>query len=98
MKERCRIRASLLCQPKFSGSDPPEELGSCLCTLNLENVESQKGLLDNLNHKLMAKIVAEVIRKLQGSGSGKYKKENKFFDQVTKWNPKTYDGKDDRCY
>jgi len=43
----------------------------------------------------MAKIIAEVTKKLKGSWSDKDEKENEFFDWVTKWNPKTYDGKED---
>jgi len=34
----------------------------------LENVEGKKGLLDDLDPKLMATIVAEVTKKLNGLG------------------------------
>ena len=59
---------------------------------NLENIKGQRGLLDDLDPELIAKIMAEVIKKLKGSGS---EKENKLFDRVMKRNPKAYDGKED---
>ena len=43
----------------------------------------------------MARIVAEITMKLNGFGSDKDEKENKFFDWVTKQNPKTFNGKED---
>ena len=61
----------------------------------LESVDGKKGILDDLDLELMAKIVAEVTKKLKGLGSGKDEQENKFFDRVAKRNPKTYDGKED---
>ena len=36
----------------------------------------------------------KVTKEVTGSGSDKDKKENKFFDWVTKQNPKTYDSKE----
>jgi len=44
---------------------------------------------------MMANIVVEVKRKFKGSRSGIDEKENKFFDRVSKQNPKTYDDKED---
>jgi len=43
----------------------------------LKNVKGKKGLLDDLDSELMAKIVAEVTKKLKGSGSGKDEQEKK---------------------
>ena len=60
-----------------------------------ESVGGTKGILDDLNPELMAKIVAEVTKKLKGSESKGGKQGNKFFDRVAKRNPKTYDGKED---
>ena len=50
----------------------------------LKNIECKKGLLDDLDLELMAKIVAEVTKKLKRSGSGKDEWENKFFHRVGK--------------
>jgi len=61
----------------------------------LKNVEGKKELLDDPDPELMAKIIAEVTKKLRGLGSRKDEQENKLFDIVVKWNPRTYDGKED---
>ena len=74
----------------------PQRSQEVVCgPLNPENIEGKKGLLDDLDPELMATIVAEVTKKLKGLGSGKDEHENKFFDRVVKWNPTTYDGKED---
>ena len=49
-----------------------------------ENVKGLKRLLDDLDPELMAKIVVQVIKKLNGSGSENVKKENKLFDHFAK--------------
>ena len=46
----------------------------------------------------MAKIVAEVTKKLKGSGSGKDEQENKFFNKVAKRNPRHMMARKIRCY
>jgi len=51
---------------------------------SLENVEGQKGLVDDIDPELMAIIMAKVIKKLRGFGSEKDEKENNFFDRVVK--------------
>ena len=61
----------------------------------LKNVDGKKGILDDVNPELMAKIVAEVTKKLKGLGYGKDEQKNKFFDRVVKQNPKAYDVKED---
>ena len=43
----------------------------------------------------MAKIVAEITKKLKGCCLENGEKENKFFGKVTKQNPKTHDSKED---
>ena len=62
--------------------------------LNPDNIKGQKGLLDDLDPELMAKIVAKVTKKLKGSWSDEDKKENEFFYWATKQNPKTYYGQE----
>ena len=63
-----------------------------------ENDEGYKGLLDDLDPELIAKIVAKVAKKLKGSRFEKDEKENKFYGQFAKRNPKTYDGKEDLAF
>ena len=43
----------------------------------------------------MARIVGELIKKLQGSSPKKVKNKNKFFDKVAEHNVKTYNRNED---
>ena len=62
---------------------------------NLDNSANIKNLVDGLDPELIAKIMTEITKRLKEVEPEKPGSEPKFFNRVTKRNPKVYEGKED---